>query len=89
MIASISVVTCLCMNLLQDFWPEIALEGFEPETFGSVFRSEARRRAADWCTLEFPGQLIALLLAAQWLKPWCASLVAQVLILAVLFKVSY
>ena len=34
---------------------------------------------------EFPGQLIALLLVAQWLEPWCANLAAQVSILAISF----
>ena len=50
---------------------------------------EARRMAEGWGTLEFPGQLIALFLVAQWLERWCASLVAHVRILAVSFKVSY
>ena len=50
----------------------------EPVTFGSVFLSEARRRAVGWGTPEFPGQLIALLLVAQWLERLCAILVAQI-----------
>ena len=55
----------------------------------SVFGSEARRSAVSWGTSEFPGQLIALLLVAQWLEYWCASLAAQIRILAVYFRVSY
>jgi hypothetical protein len=35
------------------------------------------RRAIVGGTLEFPGQLIASLLVAQWSEHWCTSLVAQ------------
>ena len=49
----------------------------------------ARRMAVVWGTPEFTGQLIALLPIAQWLERWCASLAAQVRILAVLSGVSY
>jgi hypothetical protein len=41
---------------------------------------ESYRRAIAGGTLEFPGQLIASLLVAQWSERWCASLVAQGLI---------
>ena len=40
---------------------------------------EARRRAIARGTPEFPGQLIAFFLVAQWLEGWCASLAAQLL----------
>ena len=40
------------------------------------------RRAIDGGTLEFPGQVIALLLVARWLECWCASLAAVVRFLA-------
>ena len=36
------------------------------------------RSAVGWDTSEFPAQLIALLLVAQWLEHWCAKLAAQV-----------
>ena len=64
--------SCCLLTCLQDSWPEIVFEGFEPVTFGSKFRSEARRRAVGWGTPEFLGQLTALLLVAQWLERWCA-----------------
>ena len=66
------VLTCL-----QDSWPGIVIKGFELETLG---------QCSDWATvggtLEFPGQLIALLLVAHWLERWCASLATQVQMLA-------
>ena len=31
------------------------------------------KSAVGWGTLEFPGQLIALLLVAQWLERWCVN----------------
>ena len=34
--------------------------------------------AVGWGTSEFPGQLIALLLVAQWLERWYVKLTAQV-----------
>ena len=44
------------------------------------------RRAIVGGTSEFLGQLLALLLVAQWLECWCASLVAQVSFLACLVQ---
>jgi hypothetical protein len=32
---------CYVLTCLQDSWPEIAVKGLEPVTFGSVFLSEA------------------------------------------------
>ena len=64
---------CVILNIYG-----IALKGFEPATCWSVFWSEATRRAVGWGTSEFLGQLIALLLVAQWLERWCDNLAAQV-----------
>ena len=64
--------------VMQGLWSGIAMKGFEPATCGSVFLSEATRRALGWGNSEFLGQIIALLLVAQWFERWCARLVAQI-----------
>ena len=75
------VLTCL-----QDSWPEIVFEGFEP--LGQCSDRKLEEEAEGWDTAEFLGQIIALLHVAQWLERWCARLVAQFRILAIWFRVS-
>ena len=41
----------------------------------SVLIQGTTRSAVGWGTSEFPSQLIALLLVAQWLERWCDNLV--------------
>ena len=54
--------------------------------FGNIWILEIRLwnhwKGNSWRHPEFPGQLIALLLGAQWSEIWCASLVARVSLLA-------
>ena len=44
----------------------------------SVLIQGTPRSAVGWGTSEFPGQLIAILLVAQWLERWFANIAAQV-----------
>ena len=56
---------------MQGPWSGISIEGFEPA-------GQCYRMLVGWGTSEFPAQLIALLLVAQWLERWCANPAAQV-----------
>ena len=51
--------------VMQGPWSGIAMKGFEPAT--------CYKKGGRLSTSEFPGQLIALLLAAQWLERWCVN----------------
>ena len=55
---SFSWTTSYVLTCLQDSWPEIAMKGFEPGTFGSVFWSKATE--GQW--LEVPRNFRANLL---------------------------
>ena len=55
----------------------------------SVLIQGTPRSAIGWGTSEFPGQLIALLLVAQWLERLCTSLEAHVQILVDSSRDSY
>ena len=66
------------LTCLQDLWPEIVIKGIRTCDLWVSVLIRSYRRAMVGGTPEFPGQLIASLLVAQWLGRWCTSLVAQV-----------
>ena len=43
----------------------------------SVLIQGTPRSAVGWGTSQFPGQLIALLLVAQWLERWCVGVLIR------------
>jgi hypothetical protein len=67
----------LCTNLLAGFLARDCYEGIRTWDLWVSVLIESYRRAMVGGTPEFPGQLIASLLVAQWSKRWCTSLVAQ------------
>jgi hypothetical protein len=74
---SFSWTTSYVLTCLQDSWPEIAMKGFKPGTFGSVFWWKATERQWLEVPRNFRANLFASLLVAQWSECWCTSLVAQ------------
>ena len=74
------------MGCCKDLWPEIVIKGIRTCNLRVSVLIRSYRRAMVGGTLEFPGQLIASLLVAQWLGRWCTSLVAQVRFLACIVK---
>ena len=75
-----------CANLLAGFLARDCYEGIRTWDLWVSVLIESYRRAMVGGTPEFPGQLIASLLVAQWLGRWCTSLVAQVRFLACLVQ---
>jgi hypothetical protein len=61
--------TCLCANLLAGFLARDCHEGIQTCDLLVSVPIGSYRRAIVGGTLEFPGQLIALLLVALWLVP--------------------
>jgi hypothetical protein len=68
----------LCANLLAGFLARDCYEGIRTCDLWVSVLIWTYRRAIVGGTPEFPGQLIASLLVAQWLGHWCTRLVANV-----------
>ena len=69
--------TCSCPNRFAGFLARDCYEGIQTCDLWVSVLIWSYRRAMVGGTPEFPGQLIASLLVAQWSERWCTNLVAQ------------